>query len=236
MSEEATIQKSFLVQDLPGYISSPQAMSVPPGFKLLNVFAAIDNTGQQRFTAVFTEDQTAMSFLKESKERMDEQLENKEKDLKKKYAEKLAKLKLYDIFNDIIGRFKIGDYVHYFREHVGDWGKDEVLEDHIKSFRIESILLTDSEVKISEANIEDYPDVIRLGESSGTYSKRHKPSELYESKEACIKAAKPTFSKWLRDKKKASAERKINAKKAEKLKEDELIEKAEKIKKGRKKS
>jgi len=219
------VQKKFKFQQFSLY--GEYTMDIPVGYEFLQF---VESNGQSY--AVLIETLPLKEALKDIE---NEYLERSKRDREaneKILNEKIKTLGINKVFSDLITNFKIGDSAWYYSQYVSGYNADnDILEDHIKRFTIDSIILEKGQIKAKklESDEDDYYwNLIVHG-----WNERAHYSELYKTKEEAIEGSKERHAKMLQEKELAKKNAEKLAIEKKKKEEEEILRKAEEIRKSK---
>ena len=144
-----------------------------------------------------------------------------------KFAEQVKNMKLEQAFSDIITKFKLGDYVYYYSDGYGSYGKDDNIADHIKSFSLASVVFEKNAVSL-EGELDK--DSGRPWLVLKNWNEKIGPHLAYKSKEEAIEGSKAYHQERMdkKEEERANAEKLVAERKQKE--EEEILKKAEEIK------
>jgi hypothetical protein len=192
---------------------------IPEGYEFLRLHS--DNNGG--LYMILKKLETLMVVKDKLKESYDKSLESQKNYLEQQYKEKINKLDLEKTFSEIIKNFKIGDTCYYYQKPSY---KVEI-ENCIKSFSISEIHLTKQSIQVDGK--DDYLNLRILG-----WSNNQNWKDIYKTKELAISENKEAHEKLMKEFEEKIANAEKEKKEKEKLAEEEILRKAEEIKKKNK--
>ena len=230
METPKTIETEFYFQDISPYGSTQ--IAIPEGYEFFQFItkSQSDYNSHNIITSVIAvykkhkEWGEVVADLAKSKGEFQVSLR---KEYDQKFAEQVKNMKLEQAFSDILTKFKLGDYVYYYSDGYGSYGKDDNITDHIKSFSLASVVFEKSAVSIQG---KSEPEIGTPWLVLKNWNEQVGPHLAYKTKEEAIEGSKAYHQERMdkKEEERANAE-KLAAERKQK-EEEEILKKAEEIK------
>lgn len=218
-------QKEFKFEQVSTY--GNYTMNIPEWYDFVEFLPMQDGSGYPKQLAVFVKNVPFSDAIKEIEDRHKENIERYKKDLDEEFAKRVGNMELEKTFNDIITRFRLDDYVYYYTDYVGYNKKDENIEDHLETMKLNSVMLTKTQVAIKwDVAGNEYEQSIVLCE----YGKTLRPDRAFKTKEEAIAGSQEYHDARMKKKQEEAYNAAQEEKKRKEKEEADILAKAEEIK------